>query len=93
MQYLIALEGLRTQVFPYEPITTKVYEFLQRFTDGARDPVLRQGLAVKYAAETYLTVPPTVESLRFTTRQLQRYRPSTTKPYDPRYAMRNVPSL
>ena len=44
-----------------------------------------------YAAETYLTEPPTVESLRFTTRQLQRHRPTTSKPYDPRYAMRSRP--
>ena len=42
-------------------------------------------------AESYLTDPPTVESLRLTTRQLQRHRPTTSKPYDPRYAMRSRP--
>ena len=69
MQYLEALEGLRTQG---EPITTKRYEILQSFTDDVRDPILRQELAVVYAAENYMTVePPTVEALRFTTRQLQ----------------------
>ena len=35
--------------------------------------------------------PPTVESLRFTTRQLQRTRPKSAQPYDPRYAMRSRP--
>ena len=34
MQYLNAVEGLRTQGFPDEPITTKRYDILQRFTDG-----------------------------------------------------------
>ena len=91
MQYLDSLEGLRTQVFPDEPITIKRYEILQHFTDGVRDSILRQKLAVVYAAESYMTDPPTVASLRFTTRQLQRHRPSKTKPYDPRYAMRSRP--
>ena len=91
MQFLDALEGLRTQGFPDEPITTRRYEILQRFIDGVNDPTLRQELAVVYAAEAYLTEPPTVESLRFTTRQLQRHRPNTSKPYDPRYAMRLRP--
>ena len=91
MQFLDALEGLRTQGFPDEPITTRRYEILQRFIDGVNDSTLRHELAVVYAAETYLTEPPTVESLRFTTRQLQRHRPTTSKPYDPRYAMRSRP--
>ena len=72
MQYLDDLEGLRTQGFPDEPITTKRFEILQRLTDGVRDPILLQELAVAYAAETYLTEPPTVEFLRFTTPQMQR---------------------
>ena len=87
MQFLDALEGFRTQGFPDEPITTRRYEILQRFIDGVSDPMLGQELAVVYAAESYLTEPHTVESLRFTTRQLQRHRPTTSKPYDPRYAM------
>ena len=91
MQFLDALEGLRTQGFPDEPITTRRYEILQRFIDGVSDPTLRQELTVVYATEIYLTEPPTVESLRFTTRQLQRHRPTTSKPDDPRYAMRSRP--
>ena len=91
MQNLDALEGLRTQRFPDEPITTKRYEILQRITDGVRDPTLRQELAVVYAAENFLTDPPTVESLRFTTRQLHRHRSLSAKPYHPRYAMRLRP--
>ena len=94
MQYLDALEGLRSQGFPQESITTKRYEILQRFMEGVRDPVLRRELATVYASETFLTEPHTVESLRFTTRQLQRNRPRPTQPqqpYDPRLAMRSRP--
>ena len=94
MQYLDALEGLRSQGFPQEAITTKRYEILQRFMDGVRDPALRRELAIVYASEAFLTEQPTVESLRFTTRQLQRNRPKPTQfpqPYDPRLAMRSRP--
>ena len=89
MQFLDALKGLRTQGFPDEPITSRRYELLQRFIDGVSDPTLRQDLAVLYAAESYLTDPPTVKSFWLTTRQLQRHRPTTSKPYDSRYAMRS----
>ena len=93
MQYLDALEGLRSQGFPQEAITTKRYEILQRFMEGVRDPALRRELAIVYASEVFLTEPPTVESLRFTTRQLQRHRPKPNQlqPYDPRLAMRSRP--
>ena len=79
MQYLDALEGLRSQGFPQEAITTKRYEILQRFMEGVRDPALRRELAIVYASEAFLTEPPTVKSLRFTTRQLQRNRPKPTQ--------------
>ena len=94
MQYLDALEGLRSQGFPQETITTKRYKILQRFMEGVRDPALRRELAIVYASEVFLTEPPTVESLRFTTRQLQRNRPKPNQfpqPYDPRLAMRSRP--
>ena len=94
MQYLDALEGLRSQGFPQEAITTKRYEILQRFKEGVRDPALRRELAIVYASEVFLTEPPMVESLRFTTRQLQRNRPKPNQfpqPYDPRLAMRSRP--
>ena len=42
MQYLDALEGLRSQGFPDEPITTRRYEILHRFMDGVSDPVLQR---------------------------------------------------
>ena len=90
MQYSDALEGLRSQGFPEEPVTTKRYEILQRFIEGIRDPVLRRELSIIYASETTVIEPPTVESLRFTTRQLQRTRPKSV-PYDPRYAKRSRP--
>ena len=47
-----------------------------------------------YASEVFLTEPPTVESLRFTTRQLQHNRPKPNQfpqPYDPKLAMRSRP--
>ena len=83
MQYLDAREVLRPQGFPDEPITTKRYEILQRFTDGVRYPILRQKLAVVFVAENFLTVPPTVEILSITTRQVQRHRSLSAKPYHP----------
>ena len=90
MQYLDALEGLRSQGFPGESVTTKRYEILQRFIEGVRDPALRRELSIFYASKSTVTESPTVESLRFTTRQLQRTR-SRSAPYDPRYAMRSRP--
>ena len=57
MQYLDALEGLRSQGFPQESITTKRYEILQRFMEGVRDPILRRELVIVYASETFLTDP------------------------------------
>ena len=92
MQYLDALEDLRSQGFPQESITTKRSKILQRFMEGLREPVLRRELAIVYASESFLADPPTVKSLRFTTRQLQRNRPKATqKPHDPRLAMRSHP--
>ena len=62
--------------------------------EGVRDPVLRREFGIVDASEAFLTEPPTVESLRFTTRQLQRNCPKPTEPpqpYDPRLAMRSRP--
>ena len=82
MQYLDALEGLRSQGFPDEPITTRRYEILHRFMDGVSDPVLQRELTVVFATEAYLADPPTVESLRFTVQALQRSR-HQQQPRDP----------
>ena len=82
MQYLDALEGLRSQGFPAEPITTRRYEILHRFMDGVSDPVLQRELTVVFATEAYLADPPTVESLRFTVQELQRSR-HQQRPRDP----------
>ena len=77
MQYLDALEGLRSQGFPQEPITIKRYEILQRFMEGVRDPLLRRDLSIVYASESFLADPPTVESLlaNVTARKLLRWYP------------------
>ena len=82
MQYLDALEGLRSQGFPDEPITTRRYEILHRFMDGVSDPVLQRELTVVFATEAYLADPPTVEPLRFTVQELQRSR-HQQQPRDP----------
>ena len=58
MQYSDALDGLRSQGFPDEPITTKRYEILQRFIEGVRDAVLRRELSFIYASETTVTDHP-----------------------------------
>ena len=82
MQYLDALEGLRSKGFPDEPITTRRYEILHRFMDGVSDPVLQRELTVVFATEPYLADPPTVESLQFTVQELQRSR-HQQQPLDP----------
>ena len=74
MQYLDALEGLRSQGFPDEPLTTRRYEIFHRFMNGVGYPILQRELTVVYATEAYLTDPPTLESLRFTVQELQRRR-------------------
>ena len=55
MQYLDALEGLRSQGFPDEPVATKRYEILQRFMEGVRDVMLRRELSIIYASEATVT--------------------------------------
>ena len=82
MQYLGAWEGLRSQGFSDEPLTTRRYEIVHRFMDEVSDPVLQRELTVVYATEAYLTDTPTVESLRFTVQELQRRR-HQQQPCDP----------
>ena len=69
MQYLDALEGLRSQGFPNEDVTVRRYEIMQRFIEGVRSFELKRNLALMYAQEQYVDTPPTVEALRFTVQQ------------------------
>ena len=69
MQYLDALEGLRSQGFPNEDVTVRRYEIMQRFIEGVRNFELKRNLALMYAQEQYVDTPPTVEALRFTVQQ------------------------
>ena len=82
MQYLDALESLRTQGFPDEPVISRRYEILQRFMEGVRNGDLRRNLATMYAHEHYLNDPPTVEALRYATQQYMRTRgpPAQSQP-------------
>ena len=89
MQYLDALEGLRSQGIPDELNITYRYEILQLVMKGVRDPTFRRNLAIIYASKVSLTVPPIVESSRLTTRQLQRNRPKSLLPFDHRFSMRS----
>ena len=77
MQYLDALEGLRTQGYPIEEVTVRRYEIMQRFIEGVRNFELKRNLALMYALEQYVEAPPTVEALRFTVQQYLRMRGSS----------------
>ena len=83
MQYLNALEGLRSQGFPNEPITFKRFEIRQSFIERVRDLTLRRELANIYTSETYVIDPPSVESFRFTIRQYQGYPQNSHNPMIP----------
>ena len=77
MQYLDALEGLRSQGYPNEEVTIRRYEIMQRFIEGVRNFELKRNLALMYAPEQYVEAPPTVEALRFTVQQYLRMRGSS----------------
>ena len=77
MQYLDALEGLRSQGYPNEEVTVRRYEIMQRFIEGVRNFELKGNLALMYAPEQYVEAPPTVEALRFTVQQYLRMRGSS----------------
>ena len=77
MQYLDALEGLRSQGYQNEEVTLRRYEIMQRFIEGARNFELKRNLALMYAPEQYVEAPPTVEALRFTVQQYLHMRGSS----------------
>ena len=74
MQYLDALEGLRSQGFPNEEVAVRRYEIMQRFIEGVRRFELKRNLALMSAQEQYVDTPPTVEALRLTVQQYLRMR-------------------
>ena len=61
MQYLDALEGLRSQGYPNEEVTVRRYEIMQRFIEGVCNFELKRNLALVYAPVQYVEAPPTVE--------------------------------
>ena len=77
MQYLDALEALRSPGYPNGEVTVRRYEIMQRFIEGVRDFELKKNLALMYAPEQYVEAPPTVEELRFTVQQYLRMRGSS----------------
>ena len=76
MQYLDALEGLRSQDFPIEEVAVRRYEKEQKFIDGVRNFELKRNLALMYAQENYVEEPPTLEKLIITVQQNLRMRGS-----------------
>ena len=62
MQYLDALEDLRSQGYPEEEVTSRRYEIMQRFIEGVRNVELKRNLALMNAPEQYVEAPPTVEA-------------------------------
>ena len=62
MQYIDALEGLRSQGFPNEKVTVRRYEIMRKFIEGVSYFKLKRNLALKYAQGKYVEAPPTVEA-------------------------------
>ena len=77
MQYLDALDCLRSHGYPNEEVTVRRYEIMQRFIEGVRYFELKRNLALMYAPEQYVEAPPTVEALHFTVQQYLRMRGSS----------------
>ena len=77
MQYLDALEGLRSQGYPNREVTVRRYEIMRRFIEGVRNFELKRNLALMYAPEQYVETPPTLEALHFTVQQYLRMRGSS----------------
>ena len=73
---LHCLEGLRNQRFRKEEVDVRLYEIMQKFTDGIRNFELKRKLSLMYAQEKFVGKPPTVEELRFTVQQNLRIRGS-----------------
>ena len=81
MQYLDALESLRSKGFPEESMATRRYEIMQRFIKGVKSAELNSMLSIKYSDEKFIEDPPTEEQLRFTVHEFSRMRESTqTRP-------------
>ena len=74
MQYLDALESLRSKGFPDEPMATRRYEIMQRFIKGVKSAELNSMLSIKYSDEKFIDDPPTEEQLRFTVHEFSRMR-------------------
>ena len=49
MQYLDALEGLRSLGYPNEEVTVRRYEMMQIFIEGVRNFELKRSVALMYA--------------------------------------------
>ena len=77
MQYLDALESLRSKGFPDESTATRRYEIMQRFIKGVRSSELNSMLSIKYSDEKFIEDPPTEEQLRFTVHEFSRMREYT----------------
>ena len=91
MQYLAALEGLRSQGFPNEKVAVRRYEIMQKFNDGVSNFGMKRNLALMYAQEKYVEEQPTVEALRFTVQQYRRMCGSALTDYNQAAPQQPVP--
>ena len=78
MQYLDALESLRSKGFPDESTATRRYEIMQRFIKGVRSSELNSMLSIKYSDEKVYRGPAHGgRQLRFTVHEFSRKREYT----------------
>ena len=77
MQYLDALESLRSKGFPEESTAIRRYEIMQNFIKGVRSPEVNSMLSIKYSNEKFIDDPPSEEQLRFTVHEFNRMREPT----------------
>ena len=59
------LEDQRLRAYPQEDRVTRDYEIMQKFMNGVSDQGLNTMLTTKYADESFVVQPPTVEQLRY----------------------------
>ena len=71
-QLLDDLEGLRLRAYPQEDRATRDYEIMQKFMNGVSDQGLHTMLTTKYADESFVVQPPTVEQLRYVANEYVR---------------------
>ena len=63
MQFLDALENLRSEGYPEDTAVSRRYEFIQRFIQGVQNSECHRVLAEKFSQTKFMDEPPTEEEL------------------------------